>query len=97
MTDPIIKTALKILDSVHDWQGEEGQTDATMLAAIVDAQVRVSLALLDEQRKTNGLLEQLVARKTATITVGHVSSNLTDEAREAIAAQVAWRNQAGGL
>lgn len=87
--------AAEALETVREAQREDDTIRATLLVG--DAQVHALLALVDEQRKTNTLLEQLVAQKTATITVGHVSSNLTDEAREAIAAEIAWRNQAGGL
>lgn len=40
-------------EGVHDWQGEEGSTDATQLATILDAQVEATLALAYEQRTAN--------------------------------------------
>ena len=42
-----------ILDSVHDWQGDEGMTDATELAAVLDANVNASLAVAYEARTAN--------------------------------------------
>lgn len=38
---------------VHEWQSEEGSTDATNIAAILDAQVEATLALAYEQRTAN--------------------------------------------
>lgn len=42
-----------LLDSVHDWQGGEGMTDATELAAVLDANVNASLAVAYEARTAN--------------------------------------------
>lgn len=72
MTDHI-KTALATLESVHHWQAEEGQTDATLVAAAIDAQVHVTLALVDEQQKMNALLEKIAARMGSAVTVGSLS------------------------
>lgn len=38
---------------VHEWQAYEGSTDATNIAAILDAQVEATLALAYEQRTAN--------------------------------------------
>lgn len=40
-------------EGVHDWQSEEGSTDATNLAAILDAQVEATLALAYAQDTAN--------------------------------------------
>jgi hypothetical protein len=40
-------------EGVHEWQSQEGETDATVLAAILDAQVEATLALAYEQRTAN--------------------------------------------
>ena len=40
-------------EGVHDWQSEEGSTDATNLAAALDAQTEATLALAYEQRTAN--------------------------------------------
>ena len=40
-------------EGVHEWQLFEGSTDATNLAAILDAQVEATLALVYEQRTAN--------------------------------------------
>jgi hypothetical protein len=41
------------LDFLHEWMSEEGQTDATQLASVLEAQVHATLALADEQRIAN--------------------------------------------
>lgn len=41
-----------IMDSVHDWQGEEGSTDATLTAAALDALRHATLALVEQQSRT---------------------------------------------
>ncbi|UYL88378.1 hypothetical protein SEA_EVEPICKLES_91 [Arthrobacter phage EvePickles] len=40
-------------EGVHEWQAEEGSTDATNLAAALDAQTEATLALAYEQRTAN--------------------------------------------
>jgi hypothetical protein len=40
-------------EGVHEWQSYEGSTDATDIAAILDAQVEATLALAYEQRTAN--------------------------------------------
>lgn len=54
------ETARGLLDSVHDWQGQEGQTDATMIAVALEAQTVATFALeaqtarlADEARTAN--------------------------------------------
>lgn len=42
--------ARELLDAVHDWQEREGETDATMIATVLEAQAIASLALVEEQR-----------------------------------------------
>jgi ABC-type phosphonate transport system ATPase subunit len=51
--NPCIEAAHFRQGGVHEWQGEEGSTDATNLAAIIDAQVEATLALAYEQRTAN--------------------------------------------
>lgn len=48
-----VTTAEFYQKGVHDWQGEEGQTDATHLATIIDAQTEATLALAFEQKTAN--------------------------------------------
>lgn len=57
MTTTPTAAAAHLLESLHDWQGQEGQTDASMLTVVLEAQVRATFALAAEQRTTN-----LVAR-----------------------------------
>lgn len=40
-------------EGVHDWQGEEGQTDATMICTALDALVESNLAVAYEKRTEN--------------------------------------------
>lgn len=40
-------------EGTHEWQSREGDTDATQIAAIIDAQVEATLALAYEQRTAN--------------------------------------------
>jgi hypothetical protein len=39
--------------SLHGWQADEGQTDATMLSAVLEAQVHATLELAKQQRAAN--------------------------------------------
>jgi hypothetical protein len=40
-------------EGVHEWQSEEGSTDATNIAVALDAQTEATLALAYEQRTAN--------------------------------------------
>lgn len=40
-------------EGVHEWQGEEGATDATCIAMAIDANTEATLALAFEQRTAN--------------------------------------------
>jgi len=40
-------------EGVHEWQADEGSTDATNIAAAIDAQTEATLALAYEQRTAN--------------------------------------------
>ena len=48
-----VATAKFRQEGVHEWQFEEGSTDATNLAAAMDAQAEATLALAYEQRTAN--------------------------------------------
>jgi len=48
-----IATAKFRQEGVHEWQSEEGLTDATNIAAALDAQTEATLALAYEQRTAN--------------------------------------------
>lgn len=41
------------LEGVHDWQAEQGQTDAVLICAALDVQAQATLALAYEQRTAN--------------------------------------------
>lgn len=53
MSNTHIATAKFRQEGVHEWQSEEGITDATNLAAVLDAQTEATLALAYEQRTAN--------------------------------------------
>jgi hypothetical protein len=53
MTNTHVATAKFRQEGVHEWQSCEGDTDATNIAAILDAQVEATLALAYEQRTAN--------------------------------------------
>lgn len=52
-------------EGVHDWQGEAGQTEATMICLAIDALVESNLAEAYEQRTANmlTLLGQMAAEQ----------------------------------
>jgi hypothetical protein len=55
-----VATAKFRQEGVHEWQSEEGSTDATNLAAALDAQTEATLAIAYEQRTANLIaLQQL--------------------------------------
>lgn len=53
-----IATAKFRQEGVHEWQSQEGETDATCLAAAMDAQTEATLALAYEQKTANLLAMQ---------------------------------------
>jgi len=48
-----VATAKFRQEGVHEWQSEQGITDATLIAAALDAQTEATLALTYEQRTAN--------------------------------------------
>jgi len=48
-----VATAKFRQEGVHEWQSEQGITDATLIAAALDAQTEATLALVYEQRTAN--------------------------------------------
>lgn len=45
--------ATQLLDTLHEWQAEEGETDTSMLTVVLEAQVEATLALVAQQRIAN--------------------------------------------
>lgn len=41
------------MEGIHEWQGEEGMTDATLICTALDALVESNLAVAYEQRTAN--------------------------------------------
>ncbi|UUG70049.1 hypothetical protein SEA_ZUCKER_90 [Arthrobacter phage Zucker] len=53
MSNTHFATAKFRQEGVHEWQGEEGSTEATNLSAALDAQTEAALALAYEHRTAN--------------------------------------------
>jgi hypothetical protein len=53
MSNTHIATAKFRQEGVHEWQSDWGSTDATNIAAALDAQAEATLALTYEQRTAN--------------------------------------------
>lgn len=43
--------AVKLMNSIHDWQADEGMTDATMLAVALEANMNATLTLVEATEK----------------------------------------------
>lgn len=48
-----VANARRCIDGLHEYQSEEGMTDASMLTVAIEAQVHATLALVEQQRITN--------------------------------------------
>ena len=68
-------------EGVHEWQAEEGSTDATNLAATLDAQVEATLALAYEQRTAN-LIALYADANNGAVTSGVDYGKLADQIKE---------------
>lgn len=78
--NPHAKDAESTTEIINEWMGHEGQTDATMLAVVLDANTQATLALAHEQRTAN-----LIAALTATFADGSAMFPPTsDQRREEI-------------
>lgn len=51
--NPYLRGAFSLDCTVEDWMTDEGVTDATMLATVIDRQAEATLALAFEQRTAN--------------------------------------------
>lgn len=80
------RDAESTVDFVNEWMGDEGWTDATMLATVVVAHTQATLALAYEQRTAN-----LIAAVTATFADGSamLPPPITDAYREEIIGRLA--------
>jgi hypothetical protein len=47
------KEAERSLEALHDWQSEEGQTDASMITVALEASTNATLYLAEQQRIAN--------------------------------------------
>jgi len=51
--DAHVSEAKFVLNIVHEWQEREGETDATMVASVIEAHTHATLALVEQQRTAN--------------------------------------------
>lgn len=70
--------ASKHIDGVHDWQSDEGITDATLIASALIAQAEATLALVEQQRIANLIALATLSIDTTIPNDGHLE--LFDEA-----------------
>lgn len=68
---------LFLLEGVHDYQSDEGQTDGTALSVAIEAQVQATLYLAEQQtrsavaaEKTNVALASILVVMTAGLSNG---------------------------
>lgn len=80
MTDHV-KLAQESLDAVHDWQEQEGETDATLLATAIEAQAHATLALAEEQRTANLITFFKNAGAPVTVTGAEAQAAITADIR----------------
>jgi hypothetical protein len=83
MSNPHVGNARLRLSGVHEWQCEEGSTDATNIAAALDAQIQATLALAYEQRTANLIAlwsnpESTIREITWGINEGHLGRLLQE-------------------
>lgn len=72
-----VATAKFRQEGVHEQQGYEGATDATMLAAVIDAQVEATLAVAYEQRTAN-LISLMSLRLAVGAPFGEIEKSLME-------------------
>lgn len=72
-----IATAKFRQEGVHEWQAEEGQTDATNIAAALDAQTEATLALAYEQRTAN-LIALFCEDNISELNYGYLLKQITE-------------------
>lgn len=89
MTNTHIATAKFRQEGVHEWQSFEGQTDATNLAAALDAQTEATLALAYEQRTANLIAAYSMTEDNCQALTTQAA--MTSEHWEAIAKQITAR------
>lgn len=62
--------ALFLIEGLHDYQSEEGQTDASLLTVAIEAQVHATLCLAEQQKRSADAAEkQNVALASIVVTL----------------------------
>jgi hypothetical protein len=80
---------------VHGWQSEQGATDATCLAAILDAQVEATLALAYEQRTMNLIAYQANVERSYHQTLTRARSGQANELNRQIIERLGLEDDRG--
>ena len=66
------------IEGLHDWQGEQGQTDATLLTLAIEAQVNATLHLANQQHIANLLAYQALHPNSHTTLDNSVADQITE-------------------
>lgn len=75
--------AIARVESLNDWHGEEGMTDATMISTSILAQVHATLYLAEQQRIAN-LIQIGAFLKDAPSETGMFTTKAVDAIAQAI-------------
>ena len=67
-----------LLAGVHDWQSDEGLTDATSIAAVIEAHIEATLAIAYEQRTANLIAAHRIAWERGWNEAEQIESEIRD-------------------
>jgi hypothetical protein len=68
--------ALRNINGLHDYQSEEGISDASMLTVAIEAQAHATLALVEQQRIANRIALAVAIREDTVL--GGSATDLSD-------------------
>jgi hypothetical protein len=68
--------ALRNINGLHDYQSEEGMSDASMLTVAIEAQAHATLALVEQQRIANRIALAVAIREDTVL--GGSATDLSD-------------------
>ena len=66
------------IEGMHDWQDEQGQTDATMLTLAIEAQAHATMHLANQQHIANLLAYQALHPNSHTDLDNSVADQITE-------------------
>jgi len=78
MSDTHIPMAKFRQEGIHEWQAQEGQTDATLICAALDAQTEATLALAYEQRTANLIALYTAEGPLPSLDYGNLAKQIDD-------------------